>query len=287
VYGVNRGGHGDYSGNEVNMIDLLAAAPAWVELLAPSATVANGDYYADGRPSACHTYYGQQFDATNGLVMLFGGSRYDDGFVRNVVDSYSVAGNAYAAAAAHPSMPTGATGLGGQELKAFCRDDRNGDVYAFANFNVGKWSRSGDSWSMPVSGQTITFCDRTGSCWDSARNRIFLVGDGVCATYEPDTNTFTDRAIGGTDITAAEDMGVVYEPTLDKYIVRQSGSGATLYEIDPVTFACTSKSLTGGGSIPGVFNGNGVFNRFLYVPSQRGVVYWPDYTGGFWFIRTH
>jgi hypothetical protein len=288
VYAVACGGHTDYAGNEVDVLDLETAVPAWAQLLAPTANASllNADYYADGRPSSRHNYHSSLFDETANKAMLFGGSRWSSGAVDNKVDSYDVAGGAYSAAGTHPDMPSS---LNNQEVKAFGRDSRNGNVYAFANFNVAKWTRSSNTWSSPISGQTAPFAGGaygTGCAFDSTRNRFFLAGGGVCWTYDPDANTATTRTLTGTDFSSGnEGVAIVYESTLDVFLVRLAASGGSILQVHPTTFAVSTFTTSGGSSVPAV--SNGPWTKFLYVPRLGGCVYVPEYSTGFWFLKTH
>ena len=283
---VCQGGHTDYAGNEANRIDLGQAAPAWTQQLAPTASgsVTDTDYYSDGRPASVHSYYMVEMDETANRVILFGGSRWNSGAIKNVVDGYDVAASAYLASGTYPSMPSGTSGLNGQEVKACCRDPRNGDVYIFAQFNVGKWTRSSNTFSMPVSGQTAPFAQYTSSAFDSTRNRIFLLGNGVCFTYDPDSNTVTTRTLSGESLTANSMMGMVYEPSLDLFIVSTGAANGALYSVHPTTFVASVYSTSGGTGMPAESK---PLKRFLYVPSQQGIIWAPSYTGNLWFLRTH
>ncbi len=283
VWAVAGGGHADYSGNEAGRIALADESPAWAQRRAPTLTVSNANYYADGRPTSRHHYYGVAMDETAGRVMLFGGSRYSDGGILSVVDSYDIATDDYNPAATHPNFP--AT-VSAQEIKAICRDPRNGDVYVFANFNVAKWTRSTNTWSSPISGQTGSYAQSTASAFDTMRNRILCVGDSRRFTYDPaDPGVTTSVTLTGTDISAATGMGMVYVELIDAYLVRQAASGGLVYRIDAGTFAVTTFTTTGGTTIPATLNGP--YNKFLYVPGLQGCIYFPTYTGNGWFLRVH
>ena len=100
VYSVATGGHGDYWGNEVDALELELETPRWVEVLArtPQASyITCSEYYADGRPTARHTYYGVTLDEFNDRIMLFGGSwSCGNGFpILSTIDSYNIGANSY------------------------------------------------------------------------------------------------------------------------------------------------------------------------------------------------
>lgn len=281
VYLAACGGHGDYSGNEVDMLNLNANSPAWSELRGPTASVSNGNYYADGRPSAVHNYYMVDFDEVDKLVMLFGGSRYSDGAIKTVVDAYDVAAGDYDASGTYPNIPAA---LSGQEVKACCKDPATGDVYMAGNYSLVRWNRSAKTWTTLANGTLTGWAQYTASAVDTTRNRIFFVGNGVCWTWDIAGGSETARSLTGTDLTANTYMGMVYVPSIDKFIVSTGSANGTVYQIDPATFACSTLSTTGGSGMPSETK---PLRRFLYVPSQQGIVWVPSYTGSVWFLRTH
>ena len=284
VFSAANGGHADYSGNEANRWRFDQDVPDIAEVRAPAASVSDADYYADGTPSAVHSYYGMTINVTDNRVMIVGGSRYASGAVSTKLNSYNIGAATYNAAGTHPDLPAS---VSGQEVKAVCRDPRNDNIYVFANYNVAKWTRSSNTWSSPVSNQTGPFTDHAASAFDTLRNRIFLLGGQTSPhhTYDVAGNTFTSQTMSGTDLTGTYAQGMVYVEELDAYFVRQAGAGGTVYKINAATFAVTTFSTTGGGSIPATTNGP--YNKFLALPRLRGIVYFPSYTGDAWFLRTH
>ena len=53
VYSVAGGGHDDYGGNEVDMLALETATPAWTQTLAPTPNAMCSSYYAGGQLTQC------------------------------------------------------------------------------------------------------------------------------------------------------------------------------------------------------------------------------------------
>lgn len=103
VWSAANGGHGDYFGNEVCTIDLLADAPAWQEWFAGSTgNVVNFDSttlapthpsrarYLDGLPCSTHSYYGQQFLERQNRALRLGGSIAPFGSAYENVESFDV-----------------------------------------------------------------------------------------------------------------------------------------------------------------------------------------------------
>ena len=276
------GGHDGYSGNEVDRLTLFTETPYWTNVLPPSSTVSDTNYYPDGRPASVHTYYGVTYDHINNRVLLIGGSRYSSGALHNHVNSYNITNNAYSAAGTHPDI---SAAVASQEQRLVGVDARNGCVYTWAWWNVGKFNPATNTWTTPISDASGIYGQKTAVAFDTLRHRFLMLGDGLHHTYDPDANAFTSRTITGTDISAVGAMGMVYIPELDAFLARQSGSGGTVYRIDANTFNCTTFSNSGGSSIPSTQNGP--YNKFLYVPKLKGCVYVPTHGGNAWFLRTH
>ena len=287
LYQVAGGGHTDYSGNEVERLQLAVDAPAWSAVRTPTATVSQGSfYYADGRPCARHHYYGLQMNESDNRIMLIGGASW--GTAPQVIDrldafdlstgDYVLNGVSTRPSAVHEEAP------------AICRDPRNDDIYVVGKLNVAKWTRSTGVWSTPISNRTAPSLYKCPSAFDSTRNLICSFPgpyQGNSYTYNPSTNSFAARTITGAAISSSEG-GAVYVRALDAFLIRASGAaGGTIYKVDAATNVASVFATTEGGSIPAILESGTVYNKFLYVPALRGCVYVPSYTGNVWFLRVH
>lgn len=139
-FSVHGGGHGDYGGNEIGDIDLGADAPVWDLLIerTPYASLIGGsNYYADGRPTSRHTYYGMFVDPAANRMMRFNGNMgfaYNGGTpggnttadVRTLaVDAFDLNTNSWVIGS-YGSMPSET----GSET-SICQDQSTGDVYVW------------------------------------------------------------------------------------------------------------------------------------------------------------
>lgn len=289
VYSAANGGHTDYAGNEVDAIALNVSSPAWVESRAPTgagSVTTTSDRYSDSRPASRHSYYGQLFDNHGGdsrLILVGGGSRYQNGGVVSATDAFGVASNDWSALATLTGQ------LAGWEVPMVCRDTRNGDIFmsgAPSAWVMAKWTKASNSWS-DVNSSCPMACYKACSAWDSTRNKIFILGGQYSAshTYEPDTDTFAAITLSGAAAgsVSMEFAGMVYVPSLDVFLVRGPGSGGTVYQITP-SGVCTTFSTSGGTGIAGTV-ATQICNRFLYVPVLKGCVVFPTYTGSGWYLR--
>ncbi len=285
LYSVANGGHSDYSGNEVDELNLEAAQPAWVQKLAPTpgSQVQQGPYYADGRPAARHTYYGMTLNTFDDRIMLFGGSQWQNGFSTDAVSSYNIGANSYNGSGTHPNIP------GGNLDSAVASNPLTGDVYYLMDFSLRRWNRATNTWTTLSPSGTSGSGHQSLSAMDtSARGRILFVGGSNPDhhLYTIASNAWSTVTISGAnagDVMTAGQDAMIYVPELDRFMVRKGGSGSAVYQINPATFEATTFPTTGGTSVPATQNGP--YNKFLYVPRLNGVVYVPTYNGNVWFVR--
>jgi len=289
VYNVAAGGHNDYAGNEVEYLDLNKAVPNWVLALAPTpnSQLSNcGSYYGDGRPAARHSYYGITYSPEGRRIFLLGGAHWcERGGFHDAISSYNLDSNTYSSSSAHGSWDTE-----GAIVPGCCADPSTGDVYVLHNWKIGRWRPRTNTWTgnLNASGPS-SYGEYTCSAYDSTRGRAFFLGgsSGTNHTYTPATNAMAAVTLNGSaaGVVKGDERGMVYVPAIDAFLVRSRGSGGTVYRINAGTFECTALATTGGGSVPSTTNGP--YNKFLYVPQLRGVIYVPTYDGNAWFLRLH
>ena len=292
VYSVANGGHGDYSGNEVDALELERDDPRWVEVLArtPQASYTGcSEYYADGRPTARHTYYGVTIDEFNDRIMLFGGV-WSCGIglpSLSTIDSYNIGGNSYSPSGTHPRLPAPFNNW----WINYTANPLTGDVYAITTGGPGRWNRSSNTFtaSLGASG-SVSIGGYTMSAFDTTRGRIYAQGgdDRSHHIYTLSNNTWTTVTVTGANAGNVANLSqgaMIYVPALDAYLVRALPSGGTVYRIDASTFVATTLATTNGSGVPATMNGP--FNKFLYVPRLGGAVYVPDYGSNAWFLRLH
>lgn len=290
LYSAAGGGHNDYAGNEVDVLDLSQDSPAWSELRAPTAAgsvVSNSAYYSDGRPSARHTYYGVVICEQNDELMIFGGNVYGaTGVLTDDVAVFDLLSGDWKADGTRPNMPAGSTYLQGHPTAL---DPATGDVYVLSNEMVNRWTRSSNSWSERVPQYGGPYGFEAMSAFDSNRNRILVVGGLADATklYTLSGDAMSTPTLTGSasSINTQDGAGMVYVPAIDKYLVRLGGSGGTVYQVDAASWDVSTFATSGGASVPAATNGP--YNRFLYVPDLGGCVYVPSYSGDAWFLRVH
>jgi hypothetical protein len=288
VYSVANGGHHDYAGNEVNRIRLLDAAPRWTEPRAatPSSQIAeNTSHYADGRPTSRHTYYGATINESRNRAMVVGGAQWGNGGMLATMDGFNLSSNDWDAARSYPNAPSEFSSNHGS---AVAQDRATGDIYVFGSFTAARWNSAANSWTRLLT-NTGTYGQYAASAMDTKRNRILVVGgeNNDRGLYDKASNSMSNVTFSGPNasaMTGDTGNGMVYDPGLDAYLLRKAGAGNAIYRINAQTFYVDTLPSTGGSSVPSAING--VWNRFLYVPQLKGVIYFPAYDSNAWFIRT-
>jgi hypothetical protein len=288
VYSVANGGHSDYAGNEVNRVRLLDGAPTWTEprpSTPSSQTTQSTAYYADGRPTSRHTYYGAIMNESRNRAMVLGGAQWGNGFMLSTMDGFNLGSNDWDAASSYPNAPSEFTAAGGS---AVTQNRATGDIYVFASYAVARWSSASNTWTRLLT-NVATYGQYAASAMDTKRNHILVVGGQTNdrGLYDMASNTMSNVTFTGpnaADMTGDTGNGMVYDPGLDVYLLRKAGAGNTIYRINAQTLYVDTLPNTNGASIPGATNG--VWNRFLYVPQLKGIIYFPSYDGNAWFIRT-
>jgi hypothetical protein len=287
---VANGGHSDYAGNEVDVLDLERDQPVWSQILPPTpdAQITNcQSYYADGRPTARHTYYGVTFNEFDDRVMLFSGAPWcGSGGFFSAISSYNIGANSYNGTGTHPSLTAPFTTPG-----ATVADPFTGDVYISLNQTLGRWSRSSNTFNaLSTTGTDAPGGGDTMSAFDTSRGRIFVLGGNASNRhlYTLSSNAWSAVTLSGanaSNVSGAEQDAMVYVAAIDRFLIRQGGAGGTVYQVNASTSEVTTFATTGGASIPSTQNGP--YNKFLYVPRLRGAVYVPSYPGNAWFLRLH
>ena len=299
VYSVASGGHFDYSGNEVYEFDVEREAPVWREVLA--ATPQNqrtlcSHYYADGRPTSRHSYYGVHLNEFEDRIMLIGGSWYCDTGTPFLptMDSYNIGSNSYSPQGTHPNQPAA---FQAPDIP-YTLDPSTGDIYVL-NGSLGRWNRSSNTWTANLGATGVDRPNGGGgamSAFDTTRRRLYVQGGGNTDHhyYDPVTNAWTAITVTGAragDVASLGQQAMVYVPALDAYLIRRQAAGNDIIRIDAATFVATTLSVTGGSTIvrAGSPNNDGghIYNKFFYLPRLRGAVYVPNYTGNAWFLRLH
>ncbi|MCA0240623.1 MAG: hypothetical protein LCI02_07150 [Proteobacteria bacterium] len=316
VWAAANGGHGDYYGNEVVKIALMADQPAWVEWFAGSngkvvdnVTAPSNEHpelgrYKDGLPTSAHSYYGQQFIERHDRALRLGGSMSPYGSGWQDVEAFNVklpqGTNGWDAAGTYPPV-FGAAGWTLAIGFCVCKDPSTERLYVVQAPSLRRFTPAaagvGGRWEVmgPLPAE-LNSGAMAATAVDTKRGRLlWLRGYGPKQPYTCDlaTGTWTARTHPSSAARPAFDallpsLGMVYVPHLDAFLVRGTAAGAAVFRIDADTLAVTLLATRGGSAIergPALSGEEGVYNRWLWVPALRGVVYFPHAGSNAWFLQ--
>jgi hypothetical protein len=289
------GGHGDSSDNRVVSMRLTADAPTWALRMAPSTNIKfDVPYYPDGKPISRHLYSSAQFVPQVNRVMLFGATgATGNAYSFDTVDGFNLDTNTWDPAGTWADTPHGERGS--VVVRA------TGEVWTN---NLSRWSPVTKTWTQPITSRTNAQI-RWPIAHDSRRNQLFTLNwaDGMSysnqamyATVVPCTGSVQ------TNITfkpsAAVDSFIVdkpayaamdYDPDNDRFLFYcgQGAGAGRVYVVTPNAGTTWDMSfLATTGNLPPATLGDGVHNRFRYVPALKGFLLMPTATSNLFFIRT-
>ena len=277
------GGHGDYAGNEVYVLDLASNPIAPRRLNNPDQYTVNGSCHesipgTSNRPGARHTYGGLTYLPTQDRMFALSGSIADCGSFSNSGWLFDPAGLGWNLAI--NNQASWQSGL------AACVYDQNKDlVHCFNNTTASLWDYVPSAGTLTEqSGFKSGFGNGDFSgVMDPNGKRMYLVGGNFMAFFDLSSNApypiRTDMAIPASCGTFASGHwpGVAYDP-VQKLIVEWHG-GNSVNTYNPSTNTCSSATFSGGppspprtqptgGSYPsGSEQADGTFGRFQYIPS--------------------
>lgn len=283
------GGHGDYAGNEIYSINLLADAPVWSRIWGPTpfAQVTGTPYYADGNPSSAHTYYYLQWDEVNDRLMrVKGGPGWTVSGTTSEVNSWPYGATNWNPDGTHPDLPS-SNGSG----PGTCRDPVTGHIFVWDSFGRSRWSPDTNTWVLSNNTSAGISTGENGMTVDTLRNRVvslggFSLGSNALLFWDIATNAVTTDTASGTGNFASQ-LGVAYDPVND--CIWYVGTDSVLRKYDCATNTCSAPTTTGTGPLDllaGYDLNKGYFNRFQYSHLLRALVMQPAWTSPTFVIRT-
>lgn len=305
------GGHGDYSGNEVDTIDLMDASPAWVQRCPPTYGSANiyndpAAFYADYRPAPTHTYYsfvhshkvGFAFVMTTrgmnagGLPSPPGDWPYNNSGEWN--PAFSDATGDWERINVHAFDQYPFQAGGDWTAQTVMVHQITGDIYFnrpghFTHWKFDPSKAAGSQWTQLSSGQGNSQ-GYAGAAIDPTRGRLFLAGNfgsdrdpqvRTLSTYETQSVTFT--GLGASPLRCNQPCVVFDEYNDCFWTLRIDGFAIRLLKVDAETWDVTEPSTT--GTTP-IIPDNGILSKAVYVPALKGIAFVNRYDEGVKFIRT-
>ncbi|WP_147373859.1 hypothetical protein [Massilia cavernae] len=291
------GGHMDSYDNRVVSLKLTDNAPVWRLRRAASTQVRmDAPYYADGKPISRHLYSSMHFVPQVNRLMLFGVfGAYGNAYTFATVDGFNLDTNTWDPAGTWANMPAGGD-LGAAKIRS------TGEVFST---DLARWSPQTKTWTRPITTRTADEV-RFPIAHDSQRNQLFTLnwGDGqgygaeaLQASRIPvnGTQQIAVRFNASTALTtfAAERpayAGMDYDPVNDRFMFYcgQGAGAGRVYIVKPNATNMWDMSILAPTSTkrPPATPGDGVHNRFRYIPALRGFLLMPSGSSNLFFLRT-
>jgi len=210
------GGHNDYAGNEVYGFDIASGAWQLLRPPTPMAQVrASVDEYADGTPVSRHTYDNFAYMPDRAQLLVFGGSRYQDGSTTNVTWTLDSGGLVWTRRSTFELGGLFYTGSDYDEATGHVFMRNEGGLYTY-DVASAEWSRLLDFGYPPYYPRFSTSNYRRGVVVPG--RRLFFMLGGETADNAIDLLVW--------DIDGARDASAEWITTGDASGVRVSGSGA-------------------------------------------------------------
>jgi hypothetical protein len=289
------GGHGDSSDNRVVSLKLTDSAPSWRLRAAASSPVAiDVPYYADGKPISRHLYSSVHFVPQVNRLMLFGVSgAYGNAYDFRKVDSFNLDTNTWDPAGTWADMP--AVGLGQVIVRS------TGEVFTTG---LARWSPQTKAWTQPFTQRTADLV-RWPIAHDSQRNQLFTLNWADGQGYSQAAVFATRLPLGGNEQIAVKFnpsaalesfiadkptyAGMDYDPHNDRFLFYcgQGAGAGRVYVVKPNATNLWDMSMLEltGMARPPATPGNGVHNRFRYIPALRGFLLIPTGSSNLFFLR--
>ncbi len=257
------GGHSDYFGNELYGLDLKNMSMSRLTEPSPVANVWScPESYADGRPSARHTYGGLAYLAAQDSLFAYGGSKSACGFMSTGTWEFDLQKLEWNSRDPHQGDSPGNNPGAISEY-----DPNTGTVILSDTANLYRYDPIKNSYKKlrPITGVDY----RLSGAIDPDRRLFFMIGGpgqfwavgiGENSTFE--LQDWSRKVTGCDSLRYARSPGLAYETEL-KVIVGWPG-GDTVYLFHPETRTCSPETFPGG---PGAAQSNGTFGRFRYFPA--------------------
>jgi hypothetical protein len=260
------GGHNDYFGNEVYALDLNKLTFSRLTQPSPVTNVMScPEAYADGRPSARHTYGGLAYLAAQGSMFVYGGSKSACGYMSAGTWAFDLAKTEWKSLDPHhgdsPANNPGAIAE---------YDSNTGTVILSDTANLFRYDPIKNSYKKlrPLSGVDY----RLSGVIDPDRKLFYMIGGpgqfwviGIEENSKLGLQDWSRKVTGCDSLRYAHSPGLAYDAER-REIVGWAG-GDSVYLFQPETLTCSKETYPGG---PGAAQPNGTFGRFQYF-SRMGV----------------
>ena len=267
------GGHGDYWGNEVYVIDFAKRTAKRLTDPSPYALRGKGcsEQLGDGRPRGRHTYGGLAYIPEGNRLLAYGGSlACGAGDMSRGTWTFELESNSWQrlrGAGGAPGNVNVLTAYSPGDERVYLADVRG--LYAFS-LKHGRWRR--------LSNEPLIAARYGGMTLDTKRHWLWLLGNGKVQVIDLDKPPYHARTVptaGGDLVLHGGFPGVLYDPKRDRIVAYSNGrhfKGDTrsVFFLNPDTGRWRVETDRG---IEAPKNQSvGVFGRWAYAPELDAYV---------------
>lgn len=297
------GGHYDSADNGVYAADLTADAPTVATLKAKTSTgnlVNAANYYADGAPSARHSYWFNHWVPEKNRYMMFGAKTQwaisPTGPTDSLkVDGFNPATGAWDAAGTNPDLPNAA--------QMSVRDPSTGNLWGPQGSTLLKFDPNAGTFTTVTQSGTGTL--QRGACaFDTVRNRIYHLCSGN--NFDTGSSTITSVAITPAGVKTPVTLSgsglaqfqadapgfltseLVYDSRRDCFYFYDgfsAGTGGRVYKIVPVDATSATITILATSGVSVALSARGICGRFKYCATYDCLLVLPTSTSNIHFLR--
>ncbi len=264
------GGHRGYAGNELYGFDVNNMT--WSRITEPTPNeqiIENEDVYADGLPSARHTYDGMSYIPEPFDVLYGRGSATYGHIPKNSPYTwiYEFKNSQWVRTDDHPDHRV-------SELTGY--DPVSGNIYSHGKHYLSIYSPETNTWRIDSDRFSREPLDGNASL-DPVRRKFVRIGGGVISAWDISISPSTRTELittGQNQIIDAIAPGFVYDAASDKFVAWDGyDTSGAVYILDMDTLVW-EKVLPASEVKPYVNTDsnaetNGIFGRFQYIPSKN------------------
>lgn len=266
---VHGGGHGDSSNNGLFSFDFGGtSSPTGWAVENPGQTGVSSESSlavgATGYPISVHTYDGM-VDMGPALYRLQG-STYPNGFLAQQNVRFDKASKTWTRLPNYPGGQGGGMAIANPASGKILYMERWVTYFSYGFYRVAtnNWSAAKNVSAQWPSDGTAAFnpANNTGLCISS--DAAFSIGiDWAAETVTQTPRSLTSMGPGSS---------LIWDATAGRYwCFGGSSNNSTLYEINPTTFAVTSRALTGNAPLTPESDSRGHFGRWVFMEEWRAI----------------
>jgi hypothetical protein len=254
------GGHGDYSGNEVYALDIVARTMTRLNDPSPPSSSCV-EMLADGTPPSRHTYDGLAYIAHADRMFSYSGSMNPTGCASNAIWTLDLGALHWTLS----NLDSPHLENGGHAVAAYDPNTKNVFIHTESYGQFASYDYDTNTLTHLASNELITGYLVT-AVVDPQRKLFFMFGAG--SAFKIDISggdpTYALHALAATGCAfiGPDAPGTAYDPVQDRVVGWSGGDDVYLYDAD--RDACTMVTYANG---PGAQQMLGTYGRFRYFPA--------------------